>query len=138
VAARVREELDSPLFLLSRDGQGRRRSIMAPGFSDLVRASLRSVGLLWRAHAQALDADFAGIKAAAADVRLIENGYQRFQQRKWSNRTEQRFELDGATGYGVYGPVPMALLPWLIWGGRVRVGSHRVAGAGGWEVLVSC
>ena len=42
--------------------------------------------------------------------------------------------LYGVMGEGEYGPVPGALMTWLEWGGRVHVGTDRVAGAGGWRV----
>lgn len=27
------------------------------------------------------------------------------------------------------------LVPWLLWGGRLGVGEHRICGAGCWEVI---
>lgn len=133
--AAVRIDLTSPLFLrAAADARGRRRAVVRPEFSDLLRASLRTVGQLWRLYAQPLDADFAALKDAAASVPLVEHDYRPFEQRKWSQRTEQRFTIQGVVGYAVYADVPYALLPWLAWGGRAHVGAHRVAGAGGWQV----
>ncbi|MCR4414892.1 MAG: hypothetical protein NUV77_20940, partial [Thermoguttaceae bacterium] len=85
---------------------------------------------------QPLAADFKALKAAAQNVRLVEHCYQPFHQPKWSSRSEQRFTLRGVIGGGVYADVPWALVPWMLWGGRFHVGPHRVAGAGGWRLVL--
>ena len=42
----------------------------------------------------------------------------------------------GGHSGGLYGDVPWSLVPWLLWGGRLHVGSHRIAGAGGWRLVL--
>ncbi len=32
--------------------------------------------------------------------------------------------------------VPLCLIPWMVWGGRLGIGEHRVAGAGCWQVTL--
>jgi hypothetical protein len=32
--------------------------------------------------------------------------------------------------------VPLSLLPWMLWAGRLHAGGHRVAGAGGWRLVL--
>ncbi len=128
--------LVSPLLLQARGDDGRRRPIERPDFGDLFLAAARTVSGLFSCYDQPLAADFAGLKAAAREVRLIEHCYEPFRQRKWSSRSEQRFPLRGVVGGGVYRDVPLAFLPWLLWGGRLHVGPHRVAGAGGWRLVL--
>jgi hypothetical protein len=137
-AERVRVELTAPLFLRDEISRGKHRLIRAPLFTDLFRACLRTLGGLCALYGQRLDADFAGLKAAAERVRVRTTNYRDFRQPKHSRRSEQHGIIHGVVGWGEYQDVPLALLPWLEWGGVVHVGPHRVAGAGGWVVrLVS-
>jgi hypothetical protein len=136
VLPRVGIGLVSPLLLRSRKDDGRRRSNTCPELVDLLRPALRTISHLFRLYGEPLDADFRALKAAAEGIRLVEHCYEPFQQRKWSSRTEHRFCIHGVVGGGVYADVPLALLPWLVWGGRLHVGNHRVAGAGGWRVVL--
>ena len=136
VLPRVGIGLVSPLLLRSKGPDGRRRSNTRPELVDLLRPALRTISHLFRLYGEPLEADFRALKAAAEGCRLVEHCYEPFQQRKWSSRTEHRFCIHGAVGGGVYADVPLALLPWLVWGGRLHVGNHRVAGAGGWRVVL--
>lgn len=127
---------NQPLFL--RDGsdpQGR-RMILAPSFSDLLRAALRCLGRLAALYDRPLEADFAGLKAAGAEVSTEWSEFRIFEQRKTSHRTGQRGWLRGIVGRAVYRDVPAALIPWIYWAGRLHVGLHRVAGAGGWTTRI--
>lgn len=134
-AAWVRVELTTPLFLATRDTTKRKQRIAEPTFSDLLRASLRILGRLHRLYASPLPEQvFSQAKAAAAGVPVIHSQFTPMSQPKWSHRTKQRFDLQGICGSAVYGPLPAWLVPWLEWGGRLHVGTHRVAGAGGWSV----
>jgi len=110
--------------------------IRRPEFSDLFRAALRTIGQLFRQYDQPLAADFATLKAVAEKVRMIEHCYEPFQQRKWTSRGQQRYLMQGCDGGGVYADVPLALLPWMLWAGRLHVGVHRGAGAGGWRLVL--
>ena len=98
-----------------------------------MRASLRALGSLSALYGRRLPADFAALKEASQSVPLVRSNYAAFHQDHRSNRSGSR-ELHGVMGNGVYGPAPRALATWLEWGGRVHVGEHRVAGAGGWQV----
>jgi hypothetical protein len=135
--ARVRVLLTSPLLLRTSGLEGR-RLVTEPTFSDLLRASLRMLGMLSRLYGRPLpDTAFRPLKELAAGVPTIEAKFASYSQAKWSNRSEQHGQVVGVVGEAVYGPVPAVLVPWLEWGGRLHVGSHRVAGAGGWRTLPS-
>jgi hypothetical protein len=97
---------------------------------------LRTLGQLLALYDQPLKTDFAAMREAALEVPLLRAEYVSFYQHHWSNRSQQGRPLHGVMGSGLYGPVPRALVPFLIWGGRVHVGIDRVAGAGSWRVTV--
>ncbi len=134
VVDRVTVHLNSPLFLKAPDAKRNRGFLEQPQFLDLFRASLRIVGTLFSLYAEPLDANFAGLKQAAEQVQCEYAAYATFRQRRYSNRTGQRFELRGVVGGATFSNVPWSLIPWMHWGGRFRVGQHRVAGAGGWSL----
>ena len=134
--AAVRVELTSPLFLTETDAGGRKRPLTGPTFGQLVRAGLRTLGPLHRLYGLPLpDGVFAAVKAAGANVPMIGSRFEEFRQGRFSNRTKDRYEMVGVIGHVEYGPVPSWLVPWLEWAGRLHVGTHRVAGAGGWRML---
>ncbi|MCS6976379.1 MAG: CRISPR system precrRNA processing endoribonuclease RAMP protein Cas6 [Gemmatales bacterium] len=130
----VEVRLTTPLFLRHQDHAGRRYMIHCPSFSDLFRAALRSLGRLYAIYDYPLDADFAGLKAAADQVSFGYADFHPFQQVKTSTRSEQRGLLHGVLGRAVFRDVPEPLVTWMHWAGRLHVGLHRVAGAGGWIV----
>ena len=133
---RLRVALTSPLFLRPPGEEGR-GLLQEPTFADLLRASLRTLGRLHAYYGETLpDQAFRDLKQAAAEIPTLDANYTTFRQRKWSNRSRQGFLLTGAIGEASFGPVPRGLAAWLAWGGRLHVGPHRVAGAGGWEVFV--
>jgi len=133
---RVGVGLTSPLFLNQRDERGRRHPIERPEFGDLFRAALRTVGRLFALYAGELPADFAALKQAAEEVRRVDDCFTPFEQVKWSSRGKDRYALRGCDGGAVFADVPLALLPWLYWGGTFHVSTHRVAGAGGWRLVL--
>jgi hypothetical protein len=133
VVPRVGVGLLSPLFL---NHPHERRPVERPTLADLLRACFRCVAELMRVHGEPVPADFPALRAAAERGTLADHCYEPFAQRRWSNRTEQRYEMHGVVGGGVYRDVPAALLPWLLWGGRWHAGTHRVAGAGGWRLVL--
>jgi hypothetical protein len=136
--ASVQVELTSPLFLSVERERGQKQLLTRPSFADLLRAGLRVLGPVHKLYAVALPEDvFARVKEAAMRVGTIEANYHEFRQGKWSNRTKARFDMHGIHGTARYGPVSTWLLPWLTWAGRLHVGTHRVAGAGGWFVKTS-
>lgn len=132
----VRVELTGPLFLRGRGENGRRHHIAEPSFADLVRAALRTLGTLFALYDRPLAADFVGLKQAALEVRSLRSAFVSCYQPHHSSRSRSNRPLHGVVGSGTYGPVPIALIPWMCWAGRVHVGTDRVAGAGGWRVEI--
>lgn len=131
----VRVVLTSPLILTARADGDRKQLVERPTFGELVRAGLRVLGPLHRCYGTALpDAAFGAVKELAEGVPLRRAEFAVVGQPKSSHRTGNRWEVRGVTGWGEYGPVPSGLLPWLEWAGRLHVGTHRVAGAGGLRV----
>lgn len=128
--------LTAPLFLRYKSQSGVRSAILRPTFADLLRASLRTLGALFALYEAPLDVDFAALKAAAQRVQILDNCFAEFQQVRSSSRSGQRFDARGVVGGAVYTDVPFALVPWLLWGGRLHVGTHRVAGAGSWRLVM--
>lgn len=140
---RVRIRLSSPLFLKQSFQQGRSfkesRPNHRPHLVDLLSPSLSLIERLFRQLGEAppLDAASANLlKRAADDHPPINSAFEPFFQEKTSSRSEQVYRADGIVGEAVYAEVPLAILPWLTRGGRLHVGNHRVAGAGGWEVIL--
>jgi len=130
----VEIEFTSPLFLTKSESD-RKVPVLQPTFAELMRAGLRMFGPICRLYGEALpDHYFGAVKQAAEGVRTLSTAFEKFEQGKWSNRTKERFTLVGIAGRAVYGPVPQWMLPWLTWAGRLHVGTHRVAGAGGWRI----
>ena len=131
----VRVVLTSPLMLKASENGDRKRLVERPTFADLVRAGLRVLGPLHRCYGTALpDAVFGEVKRLAEGVPMLRGDFAQVGQPKSSHRTGDRWDVRGVAGCGEYGPVPLGLLPWLRWAGRLHVGTHRVAGAGGWRV----
>jgi hypothetical protein len=127
-------ELTSPLFLNQRDGD-KREPLLKPSFADLLRAGLRALGPLHKLYGIPLPEEvFAQVKSAAEQVQTRSSKLMEFQQGKWSHRTKERFVLRGVIGQLCFEEVPQWLIPWLEWAGRLHVGTHRVAGAGGWQL----
>lgn len=124
----VTVHLQSPLFVPS---QG------PPVFSDLFRASLRSISELFKVTGQPLEADYYQLKKQSLLVPTLQQHFTPFQQARVSNRQQQRYMAEGWIGHGTFGPVPASLLPWIYWAGQLHVGSNRVAGAGSWIVQLA-
>ncbi|MCY2963918.1 MAG: hypothetical protein NT069_09775 [Planctomycetota bacterium] len=53
-----------------------------------------------------------------------------------SNHAKQRVPFKAITGSLTLADVPMGLLPWLYWGGKLHVGDRHGAGAGGWSLTL--
>lgn len=138
IVPRLSISLDTPLFLKRyvRPG-GPRRALERPALSDLVRASVRVMGDLFRAFDRPLEVDPVGLEAVAAEVAFVgEPEYRRFHQPHSPSRHERGYDLIGVEGRATFRDVPMVLIPWLLWGGRLHAGEHRVRGAGGWRVML--
>lgn len=136
---RLRVNFTGPLLLRTRNAEGRRFTITRPTFADLLRASLRTIGPLARFFGDGPLPDdlFRTLKSASEPVPTLRAEFRPFSQVKSSSRGQQRLTVDGVFGWAEYGPLPRALADWLAWGGRLHVGTHRTAGAGGWTTTVS-
>ncbi len=136
----LRIDLMSPLFLKESRGEGKKsRAVFNPRFAHLFRACLRTVGRAFvtlGSGSLEQSVDFAALKAAAERVNTQAASWKPFRQRHFSSRRGQRYALEGVVGSAVFADVPAALLPWLVWGGRIGVGEHRVAGAGCWQITI--
>lgn len=131
----VRVELTGPLIVKTRAGDGRRRLVDAPRLAHLIRA-WDSLAALFRYEGDSLpESILPRIRTLADGVATIAQAFTVVGQTKSSHRTHERWEERGVVGWGEYGPLPAELVPWLYWAGRLHVGNHRVAGAGGWRVL---
>lgn len=133
---RLTVNLCTPLFLRIHEQSGKRRAVREPQFAALFRVCLRTLTRLFVTYDRPLPADFAALERAAEGVALVRSGFEPFRQVRRSGRTHQRYGMPGVTGYGTYANVPQALVPWLLWGGRVHVGLHRVTGAGSWRLIL--
>lgn len=130
---RLRVELLTLLALTSSEGGGK-RPITDPTFADLFRAGLRTLGQLTRLWGEPVPADFAGLKETSGTIRTVTTEYEWFGKRRASNRSGQATHIDGVTGSVVFADVPLSLVRWMLWAGRVHVGGHRAQGAGSWDL----
>ena len=134
---RLTVQLTSPLFLARRGETGRREMLLQPGLGDLLRAAMRTISAFFAQHGTPLSADFEALEDAADSATPAESRWKPLRQWRSSHRTRQQYRLLGLTGCAAFHDVPAAVLPWLVWGGRLHVGQHRVAGAGGWHVILN-
>lgn len=134
IVPRIRVVLTSPLILDVRGADRSRRLVERPTLANLLW-KWDSLGALFRDYGTSLpDGAVDRVKELAAGVPTLATAFGVESQTKSSHRSGDRGEVSWVTGWGEYGPVPAGLLPWLRLAGRLHVGTHRVAGAGGWEV----
>ncbi|MBV9123672.1 MAG: hypothetical protein JO112_09975, partial [Planctomycetes bacterium] len=82
--ARVRVELTGPLLLRTGAPDGGRRLRTEPGFGDLLRASLRTLGPLFRLYGEGLPEEaFRPLKELAEGVPTVAARFRMFRQPKW-------------------------------------------------------
>jgi hypothetical protein len=124
--------LTAPLFLKAGGRVGRG----PPELADVVGRAVGVVIDLMAMYGEPVRVDFRGLVDAARGARLVDHCFEPFEQGRQATRHERGYEMGGIQGGGVWEDVPMALLPWLAWGGRLHVGEYRVAGAGGWRVVL--
>ncbi|GAB6186690.1 hypothetical protein [Thermopirellula anaerolimosa] len=136
VYPRVVIGLNTPLILRRRDADGRRNTVSHPSLGDLFTAAKIVLCRAFAQEGRPLQADLDDLQAAADRVECREDYYQTFRQIKWSGRTRQRFEVQGCVGGAAYKNVPASLIPWLYWAGLFHAAGHRVAGGGGWRVIL--
>ncbi|MGF1580762.1 MAG: CRISPR system precrRNA processing endoribonuclease RAMP protein Cas6 [Gemmataceae bacterium] len=130
----LKVEMISPLILKTKNTQGKKQLVQKPKFSDLLSGCLRTVGQLFALYDERLPAAFPDLKVWSTEVKTYKAGFLGFQQRRWSNRQEQGGMLRGIVGSVIYRDVPLSLVRWVYWGGRLHVGGQRVSGAGGWHL----
>lgn len=133
----IRLQLTAPLFLRVRCGNRRSLIDRPPGFDRLLAASVRTVRRLCQQTIPDLPTLPEAVLQAARGARLHNAKAQRFLQSRSSNRSNQSWQLRGIIGEFTYTEVPRAVIPWLEVAGRLHVGGHRVAGAGGWHVTAT-
>ena len=131
---RLTMRLNSPLFLNRLSAERRGTDIGGLRFIDLFQAAQRSLQTLFAWYAQPLEADTEALTQAAQQVACEEQAFAPFQQGGATRPMQQGSELRGVLGTAVFRKVPWSLIPWMLWGGRFRVGQHRVCGAGGWSL----
>lgn len=131
---KVRVVFTSPLVLKTRETGGRRRLITRPSLADLLRGWESLAGLLAAIGSPVPAEWLAEVVRLAARVPTISTELTVVRQFKSSHRTHEQWDEEGITGWAEYGPLPRGLMRWLEAAGRLHVGTHRVAGAGGWQV----
>lgn len=128
-------KLTSPLIIFQKDDEDHKNLVTKPSLSQLVQSGLNLLGATFRCHATPLpDELFTTLKEMASHAKLLKSQYLIWSQPKRSNRSYQEWYMQGITGRANYGPVPIALIPWLKAMGLLHTGTHRIIGAGGWQV----
>ena len=137
---RLRVELTSPLILKQSFQQGRllpkSRLNLRPHLGDLLSKCLSLIESLFQQAGEFFEFDRDQLKRLADGKPPLQESFRPFEQAKKCNRSIQNCLAEGIVGHAVYADVPQVLIPWLSWGGRLHVGDHRVAGAGGWRLIV--
>lgn len=134
---RVVIEFDAPVFLSKKGDPPQHRWSAAVALGTLWRASARTISAYFHCEGTPLRADYASLSALADTVTDADTtGIFRFEQRRFSSRSGDRYPMIGVKGRAIFRGVPQVLLPWIVWGGLLHVGEHRVAGAGRWRVVL--
>jgi hypothetical protein len=150
VVPSVRLHLETPLLLReSKDKTGKRTGARgrryltqiepADSLPTLLRDSIRTVRRALEEYGstrQWFDFDPGPLLAAAAEVPCERFEWETIKQQRFSARRDQRWEVTGWQGYATYRNVPVGILPWLIWGGRLGVGDSRNCGGGLWHLVL--
>lgn len=130
---RVRIKLTAPLRLLS-NADGGRTLVTTPTAADLVKAALDTISSLARALGEPIHPDRESLLAAAARTVVIDSELSRHSQHISANHGARMTLFEGLTGWLLLSDLPIELLPWLYWGGKLHVGDRRASGAGSWSV----
>jgi hypothetical protein len=157
---RVGVGLTAPLVVMSRDPDGRRRLRprgqdtaadtaqpdswrrterrynVRPTFADLFQISWRLLAELFGRDGERLPPNYLDWMDRATHVAMVDHCFEPFRQERWSGRREERYPVHGVVGGGVYADVPGAFLPYLYWAGQLHAGTHRIAGAGSWRIIL--
>ena len=134
----IRVHLVSPLFMKDSGSSNKsKRNVLSPSFEHLLRAGIRSVNRSFQMFTGSASMDPISLQQLIECCRGVKTRFQKFRQfsqRRTSGRTYQRYMTTGVWGEVVFDSVPETLIPWIIWGGFLGCGQHRVAGAGRWTV----
>ena len=160
LSAAVGVGLTAPLVMMSRDPGGDRRLRqrakdaegnaaqpdswrrtdrrfnVCPTFADLFQISWRLLAELFGRDGDRLPANYLDWMDRATQIATVDHCYEPFRQERWSARREERYPVYGVVGGGIYGDVPGAFLPYLYWAGQLHAGTHRIAGAGSWRIIL--
>lgn len=137
--------VETPVFL-KRQTKGRKKGRSfpkdeaPPSFSRLFSEALRTTTRALREYAGVRwlqSVDYHGLLRAAATVETGHENWHRFSQTRTSARQLARWKSSGWHGGAVYRNVPLALIPWLVWGGRIGVGDSRNCGGGLWHLRLA-
>jgi len=133
-------EFQSPLLLKSCHDRGR---LVPPTFGELFSNSVRIVSRSIREYHDAgflETASFGDFLATASEVAVLEENLIPFTQASISHRGDvqskgyRERQLRGWLGSITFANVPASYVPWLLWAGRLGIGSDRNRGAGLWRV----
>lgn len=133
-------ELQSPLLLKSCHDRGR---LVPPSFGDLFSNSVRIVSRSIREYHDAAfleTASFTDFLASANGVASSHVDLIPFTQSSISHRGDvtskgyRERQLRGWLGSMTFANVPASYVPWLLWAGRLGIGSDRNRGAGLWRI----
>jgi hypothetical protein len=138
---------DTPLFLKATSGSvaglgpSRRRftdtSDAHPTVATLFRESLRTVRRAVNEYVSddwAVGADMRFLIESAERVKTVETDLKTFSQPRSSSRQERRWQPIGWLGSITAADVPLHLVPYLQWAGRLGAGDSRNCGAGLWRL----
>jgi hypothetical protein len=135
VVRNVTIQLTGPLFIRERGRGTGSRQVTSPALRHLMQASMRVARDFLGASALCPDGGHRDLDALAEAIQPTALNVPPFSQEKASHRSRQRFGLQGVTGWWRFATLPACLVPWLQLGGLFHVGGHRIAGAGGWELI---
>jgi len=140
----VRIVLETPLFLKSGPSNSNRRFTWktndAPTLASLLRESIRTVRRAVDEYNECgfeMTWDPRDLLTAAENITCESENWTSYEQSRTSSRQNARWIPSGWHGSVVYRDVPVMLLPWLVWGGRLGVGDSRNCGAGLWHVVLA-
>lgn len=104
-----------------------------PDFSSIFRESLRTVRRAVGEYANdawAHDTDWRTFFQAADQIETLDDQLQPFHQSRSSARQEKRWKTSGWQGAITALNVPVNMIPYLQWAGRLGIGDSRNCGAG--------
>lgn len=127
----------TPIFFRqSSEGKSSKQAVLNPEFKHYFMGSVRLISGLLADCGIKNDYDYADMSNVSKNIVMASTAYVSFVQKRWSSRSESGYDMRGVTGQAVFHNVPQCALNWLILGGKLHVGVHRVAGAGKWRITL--